>query len=113
MAKMKPGQISAKRAYEVADSLQKRADFNGNWAMAVDKQVAKEKSPTVKGVLAKHANQTWREYGHDSEKSSRLKSRADAAMAKANAAVGRDTPLPSSEGMMSKITSGIASLFGK
>jgi hypothetical protein len=34
-------------------------------------------------------------------------------MAKANATAGRDTPLPSSEGMMSKITSGLASLFGK
>jgi hypothetical protein len=39
----------------------------------------------------------------DSSKSVGLKSRADAAMAKANAAVGRDTPLPASEGLFSKI----------
>lgn len=108
---MKPGQISAKRAYEMSDSLRRTANISGNWAMAQDKLAAKETHPRVKEILSKDASQAWREYGHDSEKSDRLKSRADAAMAKANAAAGRDVPLPSSEGIMSKITNTLSDLF--
>jgi hypothetical protein len=113
MAKMKPGQISAKRAYEISDSLRKRADFDGHWAKATGDLALKEKNQPVKEALLKTSSQGWKDYSRNYEKSDRLKSRADVAMAKANATVGRDTPLPSSEGMMSKITSGLASLFGK
>jgi hypothetical protein len=111
MAKMKPGQISAKRAYEISDSLKKKANFNGQWAMSTEKLAAKEKNTTVKDILSKHSTQTWREVGHDFEKSDRLKTRADAAMAKAKATAGRDVPLPSSEGIMSTISNKLSQLF--
>lgn len=111
MAKMKPGQISAKRAYEISDSLRKNADFDVKWASSAEKIAAKEKDPYVKNIFSKHADQTWRQAGYNYEKSSRLTSRADAAMAKANAAVGRDTPLPSSDGILGAIGNKLSEFF--
>jgi hypothetical protein len=112
MEKMKPGQISAKRAYEISDSLRKRADFDGKWAKATGDLASKEKNPLIKESLLKNSAKSWREYTHNYQKSDRLKTRADQAMNNANAA-GRDIPLPSSEGMMSKIASGLSTLFKK
>lgn len=128
---MKPGQISAKRAYEISDSLMDRSKglkesaYNqiemGKGAIknkVGDKQLRADGGDLL--LLGKTLSgrdrlnigkQRLREASADSAKSVRLKSAADAAVAKATA--GRDTPLPSSEGMMSKITSGLASLFGK
>lgn len=102
---MKPGQISAKRAYEVADSLAKESQSSYRVAdlyynKANNKGKIMDMSPTD---LRYYAEKQVRLADYNSEKSTRLKSRADAAMAKANAAAGRDTPLPSSEGLFSKI----------
>lgn len=133
---MKPGQISAKRAYEVADSLMDRSNSLKTAAYdqkmigkgtvknkIADKQVSTFAFPTFdkpssRGPATlsgndrlKIADNLQKQASADSSKSVRLKSRADAAMAKANAAVGRDTPLPSSEGIMSKITSTLSDLF--
>ena len=123
MAKMKPGQISAKRAYEISDSLMDNSKRLKEFAYpqiqigkatiknkVADKQVLLPGSYTFNGprtlsgrdrlnIGQKALNQA----SADSSKSVGLKSRADAAMAKANAAVGRDTPLPTSEGLFSKI----------
>jgi hypothetical protein len=103
MAKMKPGQISAKRAYEMSDALRKRADFDGKWANGLATLAKTEPVTKVRESLLKSSAKSWKEYNHNYEKSDRLKTRADAAMAKANAAAGRDTPLPASEGLFSKI----------
>jgi hypothetical protein len=103
MAKMKPGQISAKRAYEMSDSLRKRADFDGKWAKATGNLASYESNQSTREALLKNSAQNWRSYTHNYKKADRLESRADAAMAKANATVGRDTPLPTSEGLFSKI----------
>jgi hypothetical protein len=126
MAKIKPGQISAKRAYEISDSLMTNSKSLKETAfdqMQMSKGVPYNKTgqkyqDIYGGGFSKKervgiANSMQKKASADSAKSVGLKSRADAAMAKANATAGRDTPLPSSEGMMSKITSGLASLFGK
>jgi hypothetical protein len=137
MAKMKPGQISAKRAYEISDSLSKNANaskYAGNLYMkganAMQKREEKsgkqetmilDPSRKIGDAFELTGNKAVRAFGTsmlnrataNSEKATRLKTRADAAMAKANAAVGRDTPLPSSEGMMSKIANGLSTLFNK
>lgn len=133
MAKMKPGQISAKRAYEISDSLMDRS--NSLKAAAIpqirmgkgaiknkvgDRQISVSTSDpktwgkTLSGRDRVNIGQKFlKQASADSAKSVGLKTRADAAMAKANAAVGRDTPLPSSEGMMSKIANGLSTLFNK
>ena len=119
MAKMKPGQISAKRAYEISDSLMDRSNKLKEFASpqirigkgtikngVFDKQVPVRfpGGPTLSGRDRLNIGQkALKQASADSSKSDRLKSRADAAMAKANAAAGRDTPLPSSEGLFSKI----------
>jgi hypothetical protein len=126
MAKIKPGQISAKRAYDISKSLMdnskflKEASFDQmQMSKGIPYNKTGQKYQDIYGQVfskterAGIANRMQKQASVDSAKSVGLKSRADAAMAKANAAVGRDTPLPSSEGMMSKITSGLASLFGK
>jgi hypothetical protein len=92
MAKIKPGQLSAKRTYEIADSLRKRADFDGYWAKSTGNLASKEKNQFIKETLLKSSAQSWKEYGHNYEKADRLKSLADAAMKKAN----RDYPLSES-----------------
>ena len=128
---MKPGQITAKRAYEVADSLMDRSKrlkesayeqiYIGKGAIkngVGDKQVRINTSDLSAPYSLSGRDrlnigqQRLKEASADSSKSVRLKSRADQAMNNANAA-GRDVPLPSSEGLMSKITSGLSSLFGK
>ena len=113
---MKPGQISAKRAYEISDSLMKKS--NSLKETAFDQIQMSKGIPYNKtggkyqdiygGGFSKSerigiANRMQKQASADSSKSVRLESRADAAMAKANAAAGRDTPLPSSEGLFSKI----------
>jgi len=84
MAKMKPGQISAKRAYEISDSLRKRAEFDGKWAKATGNLASYESNQSTREALLKNSAQNWRSYTHNYEKADRLTSRADAAMAKAN-----------------------------
>lgn len=119
---MKPGQISAKRAYEISDSLMDRSNKLKEFASpqiqigkaTIKNKVADRQLPTLAKPFEGPATLSGRDRlnigqkalkqaSADSSKSVRLKSRADAAMAKANAAVGRDTPLPSSEGLFSKI----------
>ena len=105
MAKMKPGQISAKRAYEISDSLRKEAGSSYRVADLYQK-VANNKGKIMDmgpADLIHYAEKQVRSADYNYSKANRLKSRADAAMAKANAAAGRDTPLPSSEGLFSKI----------
>lgn len=125
MAKMKPGQITAKRAYEISDSLMSNSKSLKQTAfdqMQMSKGIPYNKTgqkyqDIYGGGFSKTerigiANSMQKKASADSSKSVRLKSRADQAMNNANAA-GRDVPLPSSEGLMSKITSGLSSLFGK
>jgi hypothetical protein len=90
MEKLKPGQVTAKRAYELSDSL------------------AKTGSRPVK--FGPNVGAEIRSKAYDREKSLRLKTRADEAVKKAggiardyrmdtssiNKAAGRDMPLPSS-----------------
>lgn len=112
---MKPGQISAKRAYEISDSLMKKS--NSLKETAFDQIQMSKGIPYNKtggkyqdiygGGFSKSerigiANRMQKQASADSSKSVRLKSRADQAMNNANAA-GRDVPLPSSEGLFSKI----------
>lgn len=125
MAKMKPGQISAKRAYEVSDSLMGKSKSLKETAfdqMQMSKGIPYNKTGQKyqdiygggfsKTERAGIANRMQKQASADSTKAVRLKSRADQAMNNANAK-GRDMPLPSSEGMMSKIANGLSSLFGK
>jgi hypothetical protein len=112
MAKMKPGQISAKRAYEISDSLKSKAQYQAGAMDFAAKRLKSAKTPIEKKQAGSILEGLSRSSEYNYQKSDRLKSRADQAMNNVNAA-GRDTPLPSSEGMMSKITSGLASLFGK
>lgn len=81
MAKMKPGQISAKRTYELADSL-KKISYTDH---SLSKQFKKEGNN-------KAASESYRSAINAHQKSDRLKSLADAAMKKAN----RDYPLSES-----------------
>lgn len=122
---MKPGQITAKRAYEISDSLMSNSKSLKETAfdqMQMSKGIPYNKTgqkyqDIYGGGFSKTerigiANSMQKKASADSSKSVRLKSRADQAMNNANAA-GRDVPLPSSEDMMSKIASGLSSLFGK
>jgi hypothetical protein len=100
----KKGQISAKRAYEISDSLKKKAQYQaGAMDFAVDRfksaknPAEKSKATSILDGLAKSSDYNY-------QKSDRLKSRADQAMDKANAQKNRDMPLPSSDGIMGKIT---------
>lgn len=103
MAKMKPGQVPAKRAYQMADSLQKRADFDLQWAKGVGKVANEEKNPSIKSVLLKNSAKSYNDFMHNYEKSNRYRTNADNAVNKAKATAGRDMPLPSSEGIIGKI----------
>lgn len=77
--KFKPGQVSAKRAYEIADSLDKRES-------AIDMY---KKQVTPKNEMGVRRMQ---EYNKNKADASRIRSAADAAMKKAN----RDYPLSES-----------------
>jgi hypothetical protein len=103
---MKPGQISAKRAYEISDSLMK-SSLSPKTSYGIAKAIKDNPNGAGRGMMESMLKNS----DANVKKATRLKSAADAAVAKATA--GRDTPLPSSEGMMNKITSGLASLFGK
>ena len=111
MAKMKPGQISAKRAYEISDSLMDKSKRLKEFAYpqiqiakgtiknkVFDKQVRTltltQNSPySLSGRDRLNIGQkALKEASADSTKSVRLKSLADAAMKKAN----RDYPLSES-----------------
>lgn len=87
MAKQfKKGQVSATRAYQIADSLTKKAQLQ---AGATDYKGAKFPKQLLSSSEANY------------QKAERIRSAADKAMKKATA--GRDTPLPSSDGIISKI----------
>ncbi len=92
MAKMKPGQISAKRAYELSDSLKRNSEKLLPYYKSLKADVIKEKNPTNKKIMNIAANDAFNTMISSYEKSDRLKSRADAAMSKAN----RDYPLSES-----------------
>ena len=80
MAKIfKKGQISATRAYQLADSLTKKAQLQAGATDYKDVKYPKE--------LLKNSEANY-------QKAERLKSLADKAM---NKAKGRDVPLPSSD----------------
>ena len=101
MAKMKPGQISAKRAYAIADSLDKLSGLAG---VGSPLSSLNKKSTAADSANAYKAGFARIEAAEKNKQSAnKFRYAADAAMAKANAAVGRDTPLPSSEGLFSKI----------
>jgi hypothetical protein len=101
MAKMKPGQISAKRAYAIADSLDKASGLAGVGSPLSSLNKKSTAADSAKAYQAGFARIESAE--KNKQAANRFRSVADAAMAKANAAAGRDTPLPSSEGLFSKI----------
>ena len=122
MAKLKTGQITAKRAYEMADSLSKSSktlSYVGNRladrssSSSERKKDWKDKNPSVinlTGIPGETKGTTIKgvkEMKNTSEKYKNLASsnmqKADMLTSRANAATGRDTPLPSSEGLFSKI----------
>lgn len=106
MAKMKPGQVSAKRAYEISDSLMQNSyNLKRNAAnqreigkatiknKVADKQVMLPNGDSLSGRDRLKIADRWSKIASaDSTKSVMLKSRADAAMSKAN----RDYPLSES-----------------
>lgn len=108
---MKPGQITAKRAYELSDSLKSKAQYQAGAMDFAANRLKSAKTPMEKKQAGSILEGLSRSSEYNYQKSDRLKSRADQAMAKANAAIGRDTPLPSSEGIMSKITNTLSDLF--
>ena len=136
MDKLKPGKISTKRAYEISDSLMDKSNrlkaaaydqrMIGKGTIknkVADKQVSTFAFPTFhkpssRGPATlsgndrlKIADNLQKQASADSAKSVLLKNRADAAVAKAKAAAGRDVPLPSSEGIMSTISNKLSQLF--
>jgi len=113
MAKQKPTKVPVSRVRQMADSLQKRAVADFHWANATEKLAKKEKNTTVKNILSQHAEQTWRDFNHNYGKADRYRASADKAVAaaKAKASAGRDTPLPSSDGIIGTITNKISELF--
>lgn len=95
---MKPGQVTAKKAYEMSDSL-KNVSYTDH---SISRQFKKEGNN-------KAANEFYNSAIIAHQKSDRLKSIADKAVSKA--AAGRDTPLPSSDGIIGTITNKISELF--
>lgn len=87
MAKMKPGQISAKRTYEIADSLMK-----SSLSPKTSYGIASAINNNPKGAGRKMMESMLKNSDANIKKSVRLKSLADAAMKKAN----RDYPLSES-----------------
>jgi hypothetical protein len=79
MAKIKPGQVSAKRAYAIADSLDKRESVIDMYKRSVTPKNEK-------------GERRLEEYRKNKADASRIRSAADAAMKKAN----RDYPLSES-----------------
>jgi len=106
MAKIKPGQVSATRAYEIADSLMsssKRLKESAYPQREIGKATIKNKVADKQVMLPngdslsgrdrlKIADRWLKQASADSTKSVMLKSRADVAMSKAN----RDYPLSES-----------------
>lgn len=95
MAKQfKKGQISATRAYEIADSLTKRAQLKHGAIDFRAKELKNAKSSSEKSYIKNIMSSLWDSGEKDYNEASRLKSLADKAM---NKAKGRDIPLPSSD----------------
>lgn len=127
MAKMKPGQVSAKSVYKISNSLMDKSNLKKKIGDNIVKSakdeikrtnlVSKMGSSFLGSKYASEVNDKLKNSGSflqnaindknklykgakkDSLKSVNLKSRADKAMAQA----GRDMPLPSSEGIIGKI----------
>ena len=97
---MKPGQISAKRAYAIADSLDKVSGLAGVGSPLSSLNKKSTAADSAKAYKAGFARIEAAEKNKQS--ANRFRAAADQAMNKANAA-GRDTPLPSSEGLFAKI----------
>lgn len=95
---LKKGQVTAKRAYDMADSL-KNVSYTDH---SISRQFKKEGNN-------KAANEWYNSAISAHKKSDRLKSIADKAINKA--ASGRDKPLPSSDGIIGSITNKISELF--
>lgn len=106
---LKKGQVTAKRAYEMADSLQKKAQFQAG-AMDFEAQRLKyAKTPQEKADATSILEGLSRVSNHNYAKADRYRNNANKAVAKATA--GRDTPLPSSDGIIGSITNKISELF--
>ena len=97
---MKPGKkITATRAYAIADSLDKASGLAGVGSAL---STLNKKSTAADSAKAYQAGFSRIEAAEKNKAAAnRFRSAADAAVAKAKA--GRDTPLPSSEGLFSKI----------
>jgi hypothetical protein len=86
---LKKGQVTAKRAYEIADSLDKREQF-----LDINK--------TTLTPINERGERRLEEYYKNKADAKRIRSAADKAVAKAT--TGRDMPLPSSDGIMGTFT---------
>ena len=138
MGKQKAAKVPVSRIRQMADSLESSAGSArsaGNIFMKGAKNVEKrEKKSGMKEVTTIHSgrlfsdasktfngSEDWKKHGqmflnraaHNTEKANRYRAVADKAeaAAKAKAAIGRDKPLPSSDGIISTITNKISELF--
>ncbi len=122
MTKLKPGQVTAKRAYEMADSLartskelsytSKRLKDRATSSSEKKKEYLRKNPSTLNltGLPGEKVGSTITGVKQMKSTSDKYKKMADANMAKAdrftkaaNAATGRDKPLPSSDGILSTI----------
>lgn len=109
MAKQGTPKLTAKRVYAISDSLRKESGLAG---VGSPLSGLNKKSTAADSARAYKAGFARIEAAEKNKKESiRLKNIADKAVANAKAKVGRDTPLPSSDGIIGSITSKISELF--
>jgi hypothetical protein len=98
----KKGEISAKRTYEISDSLKRESGLAGVGSALSTLNKNSTRADSVNAYRTGFAKIDAAEKNR--KESGRLKLLADSAMNKANAQKSRDMPLPSSDGIMGTIT---------
>ena len=113
MKKFKKGQASVTRTREVADSLRHEAFLDSKAAKYsyLESKLAKNASDKQMYDRALEINNKFANYNRS--KADRYENAANKAMANAKlkSTAGRDTPLPSSDGIIGTITNKISDLF--
>lgn len=107
MGKQKNTKLPVSRIYAISDSLKKKAQFQAGGMDFAAQRLKSAKTPQEKKDATSIIEGLSRSSEHNYQKSDRLKSVADKAMAtaKIKATAGRDTPLPSSDGIIGTIKS--------
>lgn len=109
MAKQGTPKLTAKRVYEISDSLRKESGLAG---VGSPLSGLNKKSTAADSAKAYKAGFARIEAAEKNKKESvRLKGIADKAMANAKLKAGRDKPLPSSDSIIGTITNRISELF--